>query len=413
VKQFIIVGLAGATALASLAGIGLADRLTTDVTLSVSGEPTVVRTSAKETVAQVLAAKQIALGAHDAVQPALSTVVTDNMSITVSYAHLVDVTIDGVPRSLWTTSPTVGDVVAALGVTDPAARVTPDRSTPINPEGIDIAVIPPKLVTLRADGATTTFQTMAPTVADLLSARGITLGAEDRLTPAATTAVTDGTSVVVQRVATTQETTTQAIPFDKTKKNDSKLDKGTTKVKTAGVDGAKEQTWQVVTVDGAEESRTLLSETVTSAPVTEVTLVGTKKVATTTPAATPATTGSSSSGSASAPASGTGGSGSPAPTGSAQEIAKGLLGDFGFGDDQFGCLVNLWNRESRWNVSATNRYSGAYGIPQALPGSKMAKFGADWRTNPVTQIKWGLSYIKGRYGTPCGAWSHFLSHNWY
>jgi hypothetical protein len=80
---------------------------------------------------------------------------------------------------------------------------------------------------------------------------------------------------------------------------------------------------------------------------------------------------------------------------------------------QFQCLVNLWSRESGWRHKAHNSSSGAHGIPQALPGSKMASAGPNWRTNPRTQIKWGLKYIKGRYGSPCGAWSHWLSRHWY
>lgn len=99
--------------------------------------------------------------------------------------------------------------------------------------------------------------------------------------------------------------------------------------------------------------------------------------------------------------------------GTAQAIAYGMLQDRGWGDDQYSCLVALWNRESRWNVYAHNVSSGAYGIPQALPGSKMASAGADWETNPATQITWGLSYITGRYGTPCGAWAAFQSKGWY
>ncbi|GIF03812.1 aggregation-promoting factor C-terminal-like domain-containing protein [Actinoplanes siamensis] len=85
----------------------------------------------------------------------------------------------------------------------------------------------------------------------------------------------------------------------------------------------------------------------------------------------------------------------------------------GFGLDQFACLNKLWNKESGWNYRAENRSSGAYGIPQSLPGSKMASFGADWRTNPATQIKWGLDYIKKRYTTPCGAWNHSVQFNNY
>ncbi|MEU6858361.1 transglycosylase SLT domain-containing protein [Glycomyces sp. NPDC046736] len=80
--------------------------------------------------------------------------------------------------------------------------------------------------------------------------------------------------------------------------------------------------------------------------------------------------------------------------------------------EQVGCLVALWNRESGWNEKAANGI-GAYGIPQALPGSKMESAGSDWETNPVTQIKWGLGYIEGRYGTPCSAWAHSEEVGWY
>jgi len=85
----------------------------------------------------------------------------------------------------------------------------------------------------------------------------------------------------------------------------------------------------------------------------------------------------------------------------------------GFPISEFPCLNKLWNRESGWNHRAYNEGSGAYGIPQALPGDKMSSVADDWRTNPATQIKWGLGYIKGRYGTPCKAWAHSESHGWY
>jgi hypothetical protein len=80
---------------------------------------------------------------------------------------------------------------------------------------------------------------------------------------------------------------------------------------------------------------------------------------------------------------------------------------------QFRCLVTLWNYESHWNHRAHNRRSGAHGIPQALPGSKMRSAGSDWRTNPVTQIAWGLAYVHRRYSTPCGALSHYNRRGWY
>ncbi|WP_406146229.1 lytic transglycosylase domain-containing protein [Streptomyces sp. NBC_01012] len=81
--------------------------------------------------------------------------------------------------------------------------------------------------------------------------------------------------------------------------------------------------------------------------------------------------------------------------------------------DQFQCFSNIVNHESSWNYQASNASSGAYGLVQALPGSKMSSAGADWQTNPATQIKWGLSYMDGRYGSPCGAWSFWQANNWY
>jgi hypothetical protein len=103
----------------------------------------------------------------------------------------------------------------------------------------------------------------------------------------------------------------------------------------------------------------------------------------------------------------------PAPDpGTAQSIGFNMLASFGFATSQWGCLDDLWNRESGWVYNAENA-SGAYGIPQALPGSKMASAGADWETDPTTQIKWGLGYIKSTYGTPCGAWDHEEADGWY
>ncbi|MEL4318376.1 hypothetical protein WJX64_05120 [Leifsonia sp. YIM 134122] len=99
--------------------------------------------------------------------------------------------------------------------------------------------------------------------------------------------------------------------------------------------------------------------------------------------------------------------------GAAQAYAAGAIGAYGWGGDQFGCLQRLWNKESGWRADAYNASSGAYGIPQSLPGEKMASAGVDWRTSAATQINWGLSYIAQRYGSPCGAWDHSVVWNWY
>jgi hypothetical protein len=102
-----------------------------------------------------------------------------------------------------------------------------------------------------------------------------------------------------------------------------------------------------------------------------------------------------------------------APSGSPQQIAEQMLTQFGWSSSQFSCLQPLWALESGWNIYASNPGSGAYGIPQALPGSKMASAGPDWQSDAATQIRWGLSYIQGTYGSPCAAWSHEEADGWY
>jgi hypothetical protein len=103
----------------------------------------------------------------------------------------------------------------------------------------------------------------------------------------------------------------------------------------------------------------------------------------------------------------------PPDPNTAQSIAYNMMGSFGFSPTTyFGCLRDIWNRESGWRFDAENP-SGAYGIPQALPGSKMASAGADWQTNPATQIRWGLGYIKSVYGNPCNAWNFELRNGYY
>lgn len=151
----------------------------------------------------------------------------------------------------------------------------------------------------------------------------------------------------------------------------------------------------------AERQQLILEDTASKT----LNLVGSPKVATV-PAASNA---SSSSGNGGAPTLTL----PPASPGSAQATAQSLMPGWGFSvSSQWGCLDSLWERESGWVYYAENA-SGAYGIPQALPGSKMASAGPDWQTNATTQIKWGLGYIKSDYGTPCGAWDHEVADGWY
>lgn len=161
---------------------------------------------------------------------------------------------------------------------------------------------------------------------------------------------------------------------------------GTRRVVQAGAPGVEMVSYTVTTVNGIEVDRIPGISVLVSAPTDEIVAVG----ALTIPPATEVEKGSN------------------------RELGQQLAADlYGWTGDEWSCLDALFARESGWSHTAENKSSGAYGIPQALPGSKMAAFGADWQTNPATQIKWGLSYVQGRYATPCGAWGAFQSKGWY
>ena len=200
------------------------------------------------------------------------------------------------------------------------------------------------------------------------------------------------------------------------------LPAGQTQVETPGVDGLVRTTYEVTTQDGKEVSRTPIAQVVVTKKVDEVVLVGTGEQQAQQEAAQQAQ--SAGDGQAAQANGGSEGSNSstPAPAAnpgagtdpdSAKAIARSMMAGHGWGDSEFSCLESLWTRESSWNYQAENASSGAYGIPQALPGTKMSEVADDWATNPTTQITWGLNYISGRYGTPCSAWAHSESVGWY
>jgi hypothetical protein len=126
----------------------------------------------------------------------------------------------------------------------------------------------------------------------------------------------------------------------------------------------------------------------------------------------PEPSAASTSGTGSDAASSSGATSVVTPVGVAQAYAAKAVASRGWAPSEFSCLVSLWNRESGWNTHAANP-SGAYGIPQSLPGSKMASAGGDWQNSYQTQITWGLGYISGSYGSPCGAWGHSNAYGWY
>lgn len=232
-----------------------------------------------------------------------------------------------------------------------------------------------------------------------LAAIGTVAQASDAETASA--AAGEGFTVAGGTETVTTVTEDTETDFKRVEEQTDSLETGKTEVKTQGVKGVNRTTYQVVTVDGVEVSRQAISTVEVTKAVDEVVQVGTGTAATAAAAA-------SASGAATAALAAAG-----TDAASAQAVARSMLSSYGWGDDQFSCLVSLWQKESNWNYLAQNASSGAYGIPQALPGSKMASAGADWQTNPATQISWGLGYISGRYGSPCGAWAHSQSVGWY
>lgn len=367
----------GTTALASLHR---------DVTLDVDGR-TIQASGFGGTVGDVLARHGIEVGERDLVAPGLDAPVVDDGEIVVRTARRLTLEVDGEQRTVWTTALTVGEAVDDLGLRDPGTRVSASRSAALGRTS-HLRVSTTKTVRVAVDGELIEGRTSASTVREALREIGIVLGEQDRVSVPLDAGVVDGLVVLVTRVVSTGGTETVTQPFSTQVVEDPNLLEGTEIVTQVGRAGTKIITYSAETIGGQEVGRTVVAEVVVNEPQDRIVKRGTMKL----PDA---------------------GSVPPVQPGSARAIGKDLAAARGWGDDQFACLDRLWTRESGWRYNAHNRSSGAYGIPQALPGSKMASAGSDWQTNPATQITWGLGYIANRYGDPCGAWAHFVARGWY
>ena len=353
------------------------------VTLRVDGQVEKVHTVAGS-VRGVLEIAHYPVGPHDVVAPALDARVHNGSEIVLRRGRLLRLSVDGIPRNVWITAPTVAQALSQLGYPDnDFSSVSRDQRLPLSPTAITVRR--PKHIQITADGRTRTVITTAPTVAVLLADLRIAVGPQDMLSAVASSPLRDSETIEVTRVRANNVVKNHPVPFPTQQVGDPTMYVGQSQLVRHGTNGVEAVTVEVVSVDGKVVGRTIVKRVVTRPPIAEIVKVGTKP--------------------------------QPAPVinvdpGSAQAIGKQLAAQRGWGADQFSCLYQLWNNESGWRVDATNA-SGAYGIPQALPGDKMAAYGSDWQTNPSTQIKWGLGYIAGRYGTPCDAWSFWQSNGWY
>lgn len=249
-------------------------------------------------------------------------------------------------------------------------------------------------VTVRINGKTRVVPgTDFTDVKSVLDAGDITLDPEDTVSPALSAKVNEKTVITINRAGASVDVSDTAIAFNTVKKETSSLPKGQEKVETEGQEGVMETTNLVTKSGGKVVSSNMISSFVKKAPTDKVILVG---------------TGSSSTPSAAAASIGT-----TVPAGEMQQWAHDYLLSNGYSEEDFTATVYIITHESGWNVAATNPSSGAYGLPQALPGSKMVSAGADWATNYQTQLKWFWGYCAQRYGSIQGAYTYWLAHKCY
>lgn len=363
------------------------------VTLDVDGETRTVTTVAGS-VQGALDAAGVDVGSRDLVAPDADASLEDGAEVVVRLGKQVTVQTDGEESDVWLTALDADEALETLAARGGDVRLVASRSGDRAALDLDLDTDGP--VNVVADGKTTVAPDGGVGVDALLADRDIELGELDRVsvqrvapaaegadtTDAAATreaAETPAVSLVVQRVVVERQEKTTSVAHETVEKTDAaRYSDDPVVVEQEGRDGVTTTVTDVTLVDGEEWLREPVSEEVTTAPVEAVVVRGTKE--------------------------------RPKDP---RTIGQQMAAERGWTGSQWQCLEQLWTKESNWNPSADNPTSSAYGIPQSLPGSKMASKGADWATNPATQIAWGLDYIAGSYGTPCGAWSHSQSVNWY
>lgn len=259
-------------------------------------------------------------------------------------------------------------------------------------------------ITVKVNGKSRTILgTNFTDVKSVLDQGDITLDPNDTVSPSLTTKVSESTVITIERAGTQVETAEKKIPFNVVKKKTDALPAGQEKVQTEGKEGIVETTSLVTRSAGKVVSSNVFTSYVKKDPVNKVILVGTGVAS-----APSQSTGSSNGASDAATDLGT-----TVPAGEMQEWAHKYLLDNGYSEADFTATVFIVTHESGWQVNATNPYSGAYGLPQALPGSKMVSAGADWATNYQTQLKWFWSYCNQRYGSIQNAYAYWVANKTY
>jgi len=288
-QAVLLVALVAATAAWTLTG--------KTVALAVDEELTEVSFRGA-TVADVLEAAEIEVGEHDSLVPSADTEVEDGDRVVLRRGRPLELTVDGEQRTVWVTALSVDEALAQLDLRQEGLALSASRSRSIPLGGLALEVRTPKNVVVAVDGEERPLVSAAATVGDLLTEAGVEVGELDRVAPAVEEPVTEGLAVGVQRVRTEQSTADVAVPFGTERRDDANLEKGKTRTLQAGKNGLLRRTTVVTLVDGAVESREVVSEETVTEPTPRILAVGTKA-----PAPRPA----AASGGSSAPRQGTGG----------------------------------------------------------------------------------------------------------
>jgi uncharacterized protein YabE (DUF348 family) len=378
-------GLYGAVLAGVVAGTSAWHTTDKTVALVVDGQRISVHTTAAR-VGDLLSDRKLTVTSHDIVAPPVTAALHSGSEVVVRKGRELRLDVNGQLTDIWTTASTVDEAMSQLGYsTADFTSVSRSRRLPLSPT--DLTIRTPQVVTVVINGRPEQVSTTDGNVGSLLADMGVQLAPLDRVSPSPTSAIVGHRVVRVDRVLHRQLVVSAPIPFAITTTKVPTMLAGTTQVIRPGKAGLAKITYDVVYLNGKIVGKTPIGKQIVRRPVPQQQRIGTAPVVV----------------------------GAPPPNtnmaASAQKIGRTLIAQRGWAS-QWGCLVNLWDNESGWRWNAGNN-SGAYGIPQALPGYKMASAGADWQTNPATQIKWGLNYIKATYGSPCGAWSHWQSAHWY
>lgn len=347
------------------------------------GESEVTFVTSAKTVEEALKKAGTDITPRDAVEPARDTqLVSRNYNINVYRARPVLV-VDGEKRET-VVSPykSAKQIAEEAGVTLHAEDIAEvERVEDVLSDGAAAQkLVIDRAVPLKLElyGKMADVRTQATTVRELMKEKGVVLAAQDGASHTPEQPIAAGMVLRIWRNGTQTITEEQAVPAPVRTIRNSDKEVGYREVQTPGKPGKKTVTYEINMQNGREVSRKEIQSVVTVQPQEEVVVVGTKRRG-----------------------------GTPAEN---RILGRQMMVEAGFSDSEWTCLDSLWTKESGWNQYASNPSSGAHGIPQALPGSKM---GPGWQSDPEVQIRWGLGYIKGRYGTPCGAWSAFRAKGWY